>query len=87
MCGRFEIHSALEIIAKLFQAGSFGFDIKPNYNVASTHDIAIVRENGERAQRLPVGISAVLGQECRSRLPLALYGGYHTFRIVLSPLR
>ncbi len=34
MCGRFEIHSAIEIIAKIFQIDDVTFDIKPSYNIA-----------------------------------------------------
>ena len=42
MCGRFEIHSAIEIILKIFQIDSIDFDMKPNYNIAPTQDVAIV---------------------------------------------
>lgn len=52
MWGRFEIHSALEIIARIFQIGSFGFTITPNYNVTPTHDVPVVRQNGERTLSL-----------------------------------
>jgi putative SOS response-associated peptidase YedK len=48
MCGRFEIHSTLEIIAKLFGIDPLGFDIKPNYNVAPSQDIAIVVREGNK---------------------------------------
>jgi putative SOS response-associated peptidase YedK len=48
MCGRFEIHSTLEIIAKLFGIDTFGVDIKPNYNVAPSQDIAIVVREGNK---------------------------------------
>ncbi len=46
MCGRFDIHSALEIIAKLFGIGTVDFILRPNYNVAPTQDIPIVLNNG-----------------------------------------
>jgi len=42
MCGRFEIHSAIEIIAKVFGIDPGSFSVKPNYNVAPSQDIAIV---------------------------------------------
>jgi putative SOS response-associated peptidase YedK len=42
MCDRFDIHSAIEITAKVFQIDSFSFDIKPSYDVAPTQDIPIV---------------------------------------------
>ena len=50
MCGRFELHSALEIIAQIFGVPprDMGFTIKPSYNVAPTHDIPIVVMNGKR---------------------------------------
>lgn len=47
MCGRFEIHSAVEIIEKVFQIDSIIFDVKPNYNVAPSQDIAIVINDGK----------------------------------------
>src|SRR5512134_1686480 len=48
MCGRFEIHSALEIIAKIFGIDPALFDLKPNYNVAPSQDIAIVVNDGKK---------------------------------------
>jgi putative SOS response-associated peptidase YedK len=48
MCGRFEIHSAIEIIAKLFGIGEWDVDYKPSYNVAPTHDIIIAINKGKR---------------------------------------
>ena len=50
MCGRFEIHSAMEIIAQVFGIlpGDVEIIIKPSYNVAPTHDIPIVVMNGKR---------------------------------------
>jgi putative SOS response-associated peptidase YedK len=48
MCGRFEIHSALAIIVKMFGIDPSGFDIKPNYNVAPGQDIAIVVREGKK---------------------------------------
>ena len=48
MCGRFEIHSAIEIIAKMFGIDPSGFNIKPNYNVAPSQDIAIVIREEKR---------------------------------------
>ncbi len=50
MCGRFEIHSAIEIIAKIFAISSQGIsiDFKPNYNVAPTNFIPIVIKDDKR---------------------------------------
>ena len=41
LCGRFEIHSALEIIAMVFQPGPAAFDIIPNYNIAPSLAVII----------------------------------------------
>jgi putative SOS response-associated peptidase YedK len=51
MCGRFDIHSAIEIIARLFQLADVRFDIRPNYNVAPSQEILIVVSDG-RMNRL-----------------------------------
>ncbi len=48
MCGRFEIHSALEIIAKLFGIDDITFDYAPSYNIAPSQDILLVVKNGKR---------------------------------------
>ncbi len=48
MCGRFEIHSAIEIIAEVFGIDEWDIEYKPNYNVAPTHDIVIAIEDGKR---------------------------------------
>lgn len=48
MCGRFDIHSAIELIAKIFQIDSITFDIRPSYNVAPTQDIPIVISDGKK---------------------------------------
>ncbi len=48
MCGRFDIHSAIEIIARLFGITDIRFDIKPNYNAAPSQDILIVVNDGKK---------------------------------------
>jgi putative SOS response-associated peptidase YedK len=48
MCGRFDLHSSIEIIAKIFQIDSAAFTIKPSYNVAPSQDIAIVINDGKK---------------------------------------
>jgi putative SOS response-associated peptidase YedK len=48
MCGRFEIHSAIEIIAKLFGIVEWDIDFKPSYNVAPSQDIIIAIDKGKR---------------------------------------
>ncbi len=47
MCGRFEIHSTIEIIARIFQIDSITFDIKSSYNVAPSQEISIVINDGQ----------------------------------------
>jgi putative SOS response-associated peptidase YedK len=46
MCGRFEIHSTLDIIARIFQIDDLAFDLKPSYNIAPSQEIAIVVNDG-----------------------------------------
>jgi len=48
MCGRFEIHSAIEIIAKLFGIVEWNIDYRPSYNIAPSHDIIIAIDKGRR---------------------------------------
>jgi len=46
MCGRFEIHSTIGLIAKIFQIDSIEFDIRADYNVAPSQNTAIVINDG-----------------------------------------
>jgi putative SOS response-associated peptidase YedK len=48
MCGRFAIHSAIELIAQIFGIDEWEIDYPPNYNVAPSQDILIVRNEGKR---------------------------------------
>ena len=48
MCGRFEIHNTLEIIAKVFGIDSVTFDYAPSYNIAPSQDILLVVNEGKR---------------------------------------
>ncbi len=48
MCGRFEIHSTIEIIAKLFAIDSITFDIRPNYNIAPSQNVVVVARDGKK---------------------------------------
>ena len=48
MCGRFEIHSAIEIIARVFQIDDVTFDIKPSYNIAPSQDVLVVKNDGKK---------------------------------------
>ena len=44
MCGRFEIHTAIEIIASIFGINpeDVMIDFKPNYNVAPTNEVPVI---------------------------------------------
>ncbi len=46
MCGRFELHSALEIIAQVFGLRSAGALPTPSYNITPGRDIAIIVSDG-----------------------------------------
>ncbi len=50
------MHSAIEIIANIFQIDIINFDIKPSYNVAPTQNMPIVVNDGtEQEQSLKQG--------------------------------
>ncbi len=48
MCGRFDIHSAIEIIVKIFDIGDVSCDFAANYNVAPAQNIPIVVNAGNK---------------------------------------
>ena len=48
MCGRFEIHSAIEIIAEIFGITDRDIEYSPSYNIAPSQDILIVINDGKR---------------------------------------
>ena len=48
MCGRFEIHSAPDIIAKIFGTDEGDIESPPHYNIAPSQDILIVINDGKR---------------------------------------
>jgi putative SOS response-associated peptidase YedK len=48
MCGRFEIHSAPDIIAKIFGTAEGDLGSAPRYNIAPSQDILIVINDGKR---------------------------------------
>ncbi len=48
MCGRFEIHSAIEIIAEIFGIADWDLEYPPHYNIAPSQDILIVVNDGKR---------------------------------------
>jgi putative SOS response-associated peptidase YedK len=48
MCGRFEIHSAPQIIAEIFGITEWDIEYPPQYNIAPSQDILIVINDGKR---------------------------------------
>jgi len=48
MCGRFEIHSAIELIAKIFGIHEWDIEYLPSYNIAPSQDILLVVNDGKR---------------------------------------
>ncbi len=48
MCGRFDIHSAIEIIARVFDIDDVACDFAANYNVTPARDIPIVVNEGKK---------------------------------------
>src|SRR5512143_3867552 len=50
MCGRFEIHAALEIIVRIFAIApaDIRIDYRPNYNATPTNDVPVVVQDGAR---------------------------------------
>jgi len=48
MCGRFDIHAAIKLIAPIFQIDEIYFEIKPNYNVAPAQNIPVVVHDGNK---------------------------------------
>ncbi|MGC1454919.1 MAG: SOS response-associated peptidase [Nitrospirota bacterium] len=48
MCGRFEIHSPIEIIAEIFGIADWELEYPPHYNIAPSQDILIVVNDGKR---------------------------------------
>ncbi len=52
MCGRYDCHSEIEIIAKLFDVEDVACDFAPNYNVAPAQNIPIVVYEGNKSRLL-----------------------------------
>ena len=52
MCGRFDIHSAIEIIAKVFDIEDVSSDFTANYNAAPGQNIPIVVNTGNKNRLL-----------------------------------
>lgn len=48
MCGRYDCHSEIEVIAKLFDIDDVSSDFTPNYNVAPSQNVPIVVHEGNK---------------------------------------
>lgn len=48
MCGRFDIHSAIDIIARIFDVDDVACDFAANYNVSPSQNIPIVVKEGRK---------------------------------------
>ena len=48
MCGRFEIHSPIDIIAEIFGIAEWDIEYPPRYNIAPSQDILLVINDGKR---------------------------------------
>ncbi|HEX9136565.1 MAG TPA: SOS response-associated peptidase family protein, partial [Nitrospirota bacterium] len=48
MCGRFEIHSAIKLIAEIFGISEWEIEYSPSYNIAPSQDILLVVNDGKR---------------------------------------
>ena len=53
MCGRFELHSALEIIAQVFALGRTMMPLSPRYNIAPGQDVPIIVLEGRERELVP----------------------------------
>ena len=48
MCGRFDCHSEISVIAKLFKIDRLSIDYQPHYNIAPSQNIVVIRDSGKR---------------------------------------
>jgi putative SOS response-associated peptidase YedK len=48
MCGRFEIHSPIDIIAEIFGVADWDIEFPPCYNIAPSQDVLLVINDGKR---------------------------------------
>ena len=48
MCGRYDCHSEIEVIAKLFDVDDVSSDFTPNYNVAPSQNVPIIVHEGNK---------------------------------------
>jgi putative SOS response-associated peptidase YedK len=53
MCGRFELHSVFEIIARIFSLGRTTVVLTPRYNIAPGQDIPLIVEEGRERVLVP----------------------------------
>jgi len=48
MCGRFDCHSEISVIKKLFKIDRLSIDYQPHYNIAPSQNIVVIRDSGKR---------------------------------------
>ena len=48
MCGRFDCHSEISVIEKLFKMDRLSIDYQPHYNIAPSQNIVVIRDSGKR---------------------------------------
>lgn len=48
MCGRFDCHSDISVILKVFKIDHFSIEYKPHYNIAPSQNIIVVKDSGQR---------------------------------------
>jgi len=48
MCGRFDCHSDISVILKVFKIDHFSIEYKPHYNIAPSQNIIVVKDYGQR---------------------------------------
>ncbi len=48
MCGRFDCHSEMTVILKLFKIDHFAIQYKPHYNIAPSQNIIVLKDTGQR---------------------------------------
>ena len=48
MCGRFDCHSDISVILKVFKIDHIAIEYKPHYNIAPSQNIIVIKDTGQR---------------------------------------
>jgi len=48
MCGRFDCHSDISVVVKVFKIDRLSIEYKPHYNIAPSQNIIVVKDSGKR---------------------------------------